>query len=89
MIPEHVVLAVNTLLAPYGETYSPVPRQREYLSPKEAAGYLGVSVTTLNVIVRKGSLRRIKLHSSRNGTAKYEKADLDQYMNELRLEKAH
>ena len=81
MIPEHVVLAVNTLLAPYGETYSPVPRQREYLSPKEAAGYLNISMTKLNDIVRAGRLRKMKMGGSKGGAARYEKGELDRYMD--------
>ena len=83
MIPEHIRTAVNALLAPYGETYSPTTRQREYLSPKEAAGYLGVSIGKLNLEVRAGKIKKRKFMDSRNGMVKYEKSELDRYMDSL------
>jgi len=80
-IPKHIIDAVNALLAPYGETYSPsVSTSDGYLSMKDAAKYLGVSKAYFYRLVTKGTIPKIKLTPGVRGKAVYSKASLDSYI---------
>ena len=80
LVPEHVVAAVNTLLRPYGETYTPGASSSGYLSAKDAACYLGVSKAYFYRLVKGGKLTLIKLTPGHRGKAVIARADLDAFV---------
>jgi len=89
-IPEHIVSAVNALLAPYGEKYTPgdaaPPVARSgYKSRRDACAYLGCSVSTLDRLVVAGALRPIKLTgAAKNSKVVFAIADLEAYVESRR-----
>lgn len=83
-LPEHIVAAINALLAPYGVQFSP-ERGPGYLSAKDAAAYLGVSRAFFYEVVQSGRLHVIKLTpGKRNGKAVYAIAELEEYVTSCR-----
>ena len=87
MIPNEIITAVNALLAPYGETFTPkgTAPASGYKSAKDAAAYLGVSKSSLYKAVRQGRLRSIKLNkAARNGKAVFAVSDLEAYISASR-----
>ena len=83
-IPTEVVMAINALLAPYGEKYPPEPTQSAksgYLNWGGAVKYTGLSKSTLQRAIRAGSLRAPhKMSASMNGTALFEISELDRFI---------
>ena len=77
-------MAVNALLAPYGEIFTPkgtVPVPG-YKSAKDAAAYLGVSKSSLYKAVRQGRIHPIKLNkAAKNGKAVFAVSDLENYIS--------
>jgi excisionase family DNA binding protein len=49
----------------------------EYLRPKDASKYLGVSISTLNKYAREGKLSPIR----RDKTTHFKKSDLEKFIN--------
>jgi excisionase family DNA binding protein len=57
-IPPHIVETINTLLAPYGEHYTPgTSSPGRYMNYREAAKYTGLSISTLRRAVAAGTLK--------------------------------
>lgn len=87
-VPTEIIAAVNSLLAPYGESYTPrseAPASAGYKSAKDAAAYIGVSKSSLYKAVRQGKLRPIKLNkAAKNGKAVFAVADLESYISASR-----
>ena len=83
-IPEHVVAAVNTLLAPYGESYTPGASSSGYVSAKDAAAYLGVSKAYFYRLVKEGKLELVKLTPCHRGKAVISRAALDAFVKSKR-----
>lgn len=79
-VPKHIVEAVNALLAPYGEVYTPDKKSEGYLSMKEAVKYLGVSKSYFYRLTTQGIIPRIKLGQGQRGKVVYSKASLDAYI---------
>ena len=84
-IPIEIVNAINAMLAPYGETFSPTggqPTTRNgYLNWSGAVKYTGLSKSTLQRAVRSGELKAPhKLTRARNGAVVFEIAELDRYI---------
>lgn len=89
-VPDSIVAAINTMLAPYGDHYTPgcsIPEQAPsgYLSPKEAAAYIGCSRSFLYTLGLRGELKSIKLNKgATNGKVVYSISDLENYINRCR-----
>ncbi len=74
-IPSHIIETINTLLAPYGKSYSPEQAETSkslgYLSRKEAAKFLSMALVTLD---RKLAAREIPF--SKYGNSKSSKVTI-------------
>ena len=84
-IPPEVVTAINTLLAPYGETYTPglakTVAKSGYTNWSGAVKYTGLSKSTLQRAIRAGHLNPPhKMSESMNGTALFEISELDRFI---------
>lgn len=83
-IPIEIVNAINAMLAPYGEQFSPAGGQQTrngYLNWSGAVKYTGLSKSTLQRAVKSGELRAPhKMAKSKNATALFEIAELDRYI---------
>lgn len=79
-VPDSIVQAINALLAPYGESYTPGserPAGHEgFLGPREAAKFVGISRTTLWRLTQAGHIKAHKIGSDRNSRVVYARADL-------------
>ena len=84
-IPDNILAAVNALLAPYGESYTPGGKTDGYLSIKDAAKYLGISKPMLYKLVKQGSIERIKLGDGIQGKAVISRQSLDAYIASRRV----
>ena len=86
-VPQPIVDAVNALLAPYGESYTPggsgklLERVRRYVSPKEAAKYMGVGMSTFYKAIREGAFRPIQVTGKKTAI---DLNDVDAYMDSRR-----
>lgn len=84
-IPDNIVAAVNALLAPYGEKFTPglhvsAPKSG-YTNWGGAARYTGLSKSTLQRAIKAGELKPPhKMTESKNGTALFEFSELDRYI---------
>ena len=84
-IPDNIVAAVNALLAPYGEKFTPglmegIPG-RGYTNWGGAVKYTGLSKSTLQRAIKAGELKPPhKMTESKNGTALFEFSELDRYI---------
>jgi hypothetical protein len=87
-VPDHIVTAVNALLAPYGETYVPGERSETaagYKSVNDACRHLGVSKSSLYKLIWAGAIHPIKLtKGARNGKVVFAVADLEAYIASCR-----
>lgn len=83
-IPSHILEAVNGLLAPYGERFSPgepsAPSGKGYMNWKQACEYTGLSVSTLQRASRAGEFPVHKLHPGKTGAVLIAVSDLDSYI---------
>ena len=79
-VPDNIVTAVNALLAPYGESYTPGAPSSGYLSPKDAAAYLGVSKSYFYRLVAQKELELVKLTPGQRGKAVIARATLDAFV---------
>ena len=84
-IPIEIVNAINAMLAPYGEQFSPAGGQQTtrngYLNWSGAVKYTGLSKSTLQRAVKSGELKAPhKMAKSKNATALFEIAELDRYI---------
>lgn len=79
-VPPHIVEACNALLAPYGESYSPSAQSSGYLSPKDAAAYLGVSKAYFYRLVAQKKLELVKLTPGQRGKAVIARSTLDAFV---------
>lgn len=82
-IPDHILAAVNGLLAPYGETFTP-GQSAGCLSAKNAAAYLGVSKQYLYRLIASGDIERVKLTPGRQGKAVIPVASLNAFLQSRR-----
>ncbi len=83
--PPEVVTAINTLLAPYGETYTPglvrPVSSSGYTNWGGAVKYTGLSKSTLQRAIKAGELKAPhKMSESMNGTALFEISELDRFI---------
>ena len=79
--PNEIITAVNSLLAPYGERYTPGPTHCGYTNWKGAAKYTGLSVSTLQRAVKSGDLKAPhKMADGKNGAVARPYSDLDEYI---------
>ena len=86
-VPTHIIEMINSLLAPYGRTYTPdaVPTPgKGYMQYTEAARYLGVSRCTLRRFVRDGRLAPPFKLNEKNGIALFAISDLDAFVASTR-----
>ena len=83
-VPDNIVAAINGLLAPYGETYSPsqeASQHRGYVNWKGAVGYTGLSKSTLQRAIYSGRLKRpYRVSGKEGGTALFALSDLDNFI---------
>lgn len=57
-VPQHIIDTINTLLSPYGLSYTPgTSSPGRYMNYREAAKYTGLSVSTLRRAVAAGTLK--------------------------------
>ena len=82
-VPDHILSAVNALLKPYGETFSP-GQSNGCLSAKDAAAYLGVSKQYLYRLIAAGNVERVKLTPGKTGKAVIPRASLDAFLQSRR-----
>jgi len=86
-VPDVVVQAINNMLAPYGESYSPEKSSgggvsAGYKSWKGAAAYTSYSVSALRNFIKSGELEPPrKRGSGRNGRVAFSVEQLDRFMN--------
>lgn len=73
-IPPEILAAVNTILSPYGVSYS-APVRRGYTNYKGAAKYTGLSVSTLRRMVEAGELAIFRPTGSAAVRFSYESLD--------------
>lgn len=91
-VPQHLVDTINTLLAPYGRSYSPdAPAGSSaaggYVNYRGAAKYTGLSVSTLRRAVKAGDLPppyRPKVEGGDSRAALFSHEQLDKYVRGLR-----
>jgi hypothetical protein len=88
-VPDSIVSAINTMLAPYGEHYEPqqpdTTSASKYVTPKEAAAHLGCSRSFLYKLSLAGEVHPIKLRKDvANGKVLYDVADLEAYIQRHR-----
>ena len=84
-VPPEVVAAINTLLAPYGETYTPgaakTAESSGFVNWGGAVRHTGLSKSTLQRAIRDGRLKPPhKMSKSMNGTALFEISELDRFI---------
>ena len=80
-VPPEIIAAVNNILAPYGETYTPGGASSGFLSPKDAAVYLGVSRSFFFWrLVSSGTLKLVQLTPGSRGKRVISRAALDAYV---------
>lgn len=79
-VPPHIVEACNALLAPYGESYTPSAQSSGYLSPKDAAAYLGVSRSFFWRLVQAGDLTLIEVTPGARGKRVIARSALDAFI---------
>ena len=84
-IPNHIIEAVNALLAPYGERFIPgltrAVSKSGYTNWGGAVKYTGLSKSTLQRAIKAGELKPPhKMTESKNGTALFEFSELDLYI---------
>ena len=89
-VPREIIQAVNALLAPYGESYSPAAKRTAqvsgYKSTYEACRYLGISKSALYKLIAEDRIHPIKLNkSARNGKVVFETAELEAYIASCRV----
>jgi len=85
LVPDNIIAAVNALLAPYGEAFTPVsPKQTEptggFLSIKDAAKYIGISRPGIYRKIRAGEISVHKLGEHRNCRVVIARSELDRYV---------
>lgn len=88
-VPGEIIAAVNALLLPYGETYSPTGQAEAgpsgYKSTFGACQYLGISKSALYKLVAEGRIHRIKLNkNAKNGKVVFATAELEAYIASCR-----
>ena len=85
-IPDEIRTAVEALLHPYGglEALQKDPpessTEKRYLRIGEAEAYTGLSRWTIWRKVREGSLRKVSLGGGRSAAVRYDRGDLDRFM---------
>lgn len=82
-VPAHIVETINTLLAPYGESYAPRASAggRGYVNWAGAAKYTGLSKSTLRRAVQTGKLPApMKVNAGRNGATLFPLEQLDTFI---------
>ncbi len=84
-VPDHIVAAVNALLAPYGVTYQAPDKTHRisagYLNWNGAVKYTGLSRSTLVRAIKRGELPPpIKKGPGKNGATVFPIEVLDQFM---------
>lgn len=82
-IPAEIIAAVNALLQPYGESFTQPTASAPtggFLSPKDAAHYLGVSRPFLYRRIKEGQIKVHKLDPRRNGKVIIARSELDRYV---------
>jgi len=82
-IPDSILAAINTMLAPYGETFTP-GQSAGCLSAKNAAAYLGVSKQYLYRLIASGDIERVKLTPGKQGKAVIPIASLQAFIESKR-----
>lgn len=81
-VPDYVVNAVNTMLAPFGAKFE--SGCFGYKSVAGAAEYLGISRSGLYRLINEGALTPIKLNSAKNGKIILSVADLEHFVQSRR-----
>ena len=83
-VPSHIIETINTLLAPYGESYTPVVTTTAgggYVNWAGAAKYTGLSKSTLRRAVQAGRLPNPrKVNAGRNGSTLFSLEQLDAFV---------
>jgi excisionase family DNA binding protein len=94
-LPESIVIAVNSLLNPYGvdiqrqisqpNTDTSKPTGIKYLSPSDAAKYASMSRWTIHRAIKAGKLPASKMTETRTGKVLIDIADLEKWINGRRI----
>lgn len=82
-IPPHIVETINTLLAPYGESFTPGAKNsgKGFVNWKGASEYTGLSKSTLRRMVSLGKLKAPKkVGSGKNGATLFSYDQLDEFL---------
>lgn len=87
-VPQHIIDTINTILAPYGETFVPgaggvMPApSKGYMRYSQAAKYTNLSVPTLRRAVAAGILKapRQPMGCGKNGACVFAVEDLDAFL---------
>ncbi len=82
-VPQHIVETINTLLTPYGESYTPggASAGGGYVNWSGAVKYTGLSKSTLTRMVKQGRLKPPhKVGVGKNGATLFALADLDNFV---------
>lgn len=85
-IPQHIVDTINTLLAPFGESFDTAAKNTVpggYVNYRGAAKYTGLSVSTLRRAVESGMLKppyRPQTPDGKNRATVFSLAQLDDYI---------
>jgi excisionase family DNA binding protein len=83
IIPPHIIDTINTLLAPYGESFYPGVSSsgKGFVNWEGAAKYTGLSKSTLRRMVNLGRLRAPKkIGSGKNGATLFSYDQLDEFL---------
>lgn len=82
-VPPHIIETINTLLAPYGESYTPkvATAGKGYVNWAGAARYTGLSKSTLRRAVQTGRLPEPrKVNAGKNGATVFSLEQLDNFV---------
>lgn len=83
-VPPHIVETINTLLAPYGESFTPGGKTqgKGFVNWDGASKYTGLSKSTLRRAVTLGKLKAPKkVGSGKNGATLFSYDQLDSFIN--------
>lgn len=85
-VPKEVVNHINSVLAPYGQTYNPnapagAPTSGGYMGYHDAAKYLGISIPQLRRLVAGGKIAKIKFGSAKNSKVTFATRTLEEYVS--------
>lgn len=82
-VPPHIIATINTLLEPYGETFTPGVKSsgKGFVNWEGASKYTGLSKSTLRRMVSLGRLKAPKkVGAGKNGATVFSYDQLDEFL---------